>query len=467
MIGLLDEPDAQRQRPFAIDLARDGSLLVYGASGSGKTVLLQTLACALAEQASPSEMQFYGLDFASGELRDIEALPHCGSVVRGDEEERVLRLLGGLRDAQLADRKQRPADEVAGLPRVVLLVDGYGAFASALERVGYGEPVQLAGAAGSRGPLARHPRGRHRRPPGRRAGCAVGRGPAADRAAAGRGRRVRGARRARPRRARRWRPAAGSRGDGRELQVALAGDLEARGERAAQPLRRPARAPSIGTLAAHVPRDRMPAPPRPLQAVLGIDDESLQPFAVDLAEGHLLVSGPYRSGRTTTLATLAASLRAGAPDAALHLLAPRRVAARRARCVDLSGRGARGRHRAPPAGSRRTRRVRWSSSSTMRPSWPRASPPRRWTRCSARSRDEDIRLIAAVETNAAQRLFGGWLRDLRTEGRGLLLTPNVETDGDLLGVRLPRRGRGPFPPGRGFLVLRGASRLVQVAGDPR
>ena len=463
VIGLLDEPDAQRQRPFAIDLARDGSLLVYGASGSGKTVLLQTLACALAEQASPSEMQLYGLDFASGELRDIEVLPHCGSVVRGDEEERVLRLLGGLGRA-LADRKQRPADEVAGLPRVVLLIDGYGAFASALDRVGYGEPVQLVARLAAEGrSLGIHvvaTADRRADVPGALSGVVqqriVLRLAAADEyAALG----VRGAAGAPPAAGR------GFTGDGRELQVALAGDLEARGER----LRSRSgglRAPSIGTLAAHVPRDRMPAPPRPLQAVLGIDDESLQPFAVDFAEGHLLVSGPYRSGRTTTLATLAASLRAGAPDAALHLLAPRRsplaeldvwtsVAVGLEAATEAAGRLA--------ADDARPLVVFVDDATELAEGL--AAPS--LDALLARSRDEDIRLIAAAETNAAQRLFGGWLRDLRTEGRGLLLTPNVETDGDLLGVRLPRRGRGPFPPGRGFLVLRGASRLVQVAGDPR
>ncbi len=379
VIGLLDEPDAQRQRPFAIDLARDGSLLVYGASGSGKTVLLQTLACALAEQASPSEMQLYGLDFASGELRDIEVLPHCGSVVRGDEEERVLRLLGGLGRA-LADRKQRPADEVAGLPRVVLLLDGYGAFASALDRVGYGEPVQLVARLAAEGrSLGIHvvaTADRRADVPGALSGVVqqriVLRLAAADEyAALG----VRGAAGAPPAAGR------GFTGDGRELQVALAGDLEARGER----LRSRSgglRAPSIGTLAD--PRAARPHA-RPAAAAAGGARHRRRVAAA--------VRGRPRGGAPAGLRAvsqrphddardarrLAAGRRAGRGAAPAR---PAAVAARRARCVDLGGRGARGRHRAPPAGSRRTMRVRWSSSSTMRPSWPRASPPRRWTRCS-------------------------------------------------------------------------------------
>jgi S-DNA-T family DNA segregation ATPase FtsK/SpoIIIE len=54
------------------------------------------------------------------------------------------------------------------------------------------------------------------------------------------------------------------------------------------------------------------------------------------------------------------------------------------------------------------------------------------------------------------------LRDLRAERTGLLLQPGPDT-ADVLGVRLPPV-TGPLPPGRGFLVERGAARLVQVAG---
>jgi S-DNA-T family DNA segregation ATPase FtsK/SpoIIIE len=80
-----------------------------------------------------------------------------------------------------------------------------------------------------------------------------------------------------------------------------------------------------------------------------------------------------------------------------------------------------------------------------------------------RSRDLDVWLVAASEAHAAHRTFGGWLRELRSEEHGLLLVPQVDIDGDLLGVRLPRRSSSAFPPGRGYLVRRGRVELVQVA----
>ena len=44
------------------------------------------------------------------------------------------------------------------------------------------------------------------------------------------------------------------------------------------------------------------------------------------------------------------------------------------------------------------------------------------------------------------RAYGGWLRELRKDEHGLLLDPDLDVDGDLFGVRLPRRTNAVFPP---------------------
>jgi S-DNA-T family DNA segregation ATPase FtsK/SpoIIIE len=80
-----------------------------------------------------------------------------------------------------------------------------------------------------------------------------------------------------------------------------------------------------------------------------------------------------------------------------------------------------------------------------------------------RGRDVELRVLAAAERSAAQRAFAGWLRELRKEEHGLLLDPDLDVDGDILGTRLPRRSSPVFPPGRGYLVERGSVELVQVA----
>jgi S-DNA-T family DNA segregation ATPase FtsK/SpoIIIE len=52
---------------------------------------------------------------------------------------------------------------------------------------------------------------------------------------------------------------------------------------------------------------------------------------------------------------------------------------------------------------------------------------------------------------------------VRQSRAGLLLQPDVDLDGDLLSVRLPRRTTTPIGPGRGYLCIGGDIELVQVA----
>jgi len=60
-------------------------------------------------------------------------------------------------------------------------------------------------------------------------------------------------------------------------------------------------------------------------------------------------------------------------------------------------------------------------------------------------------------------MFGGWLVDARKAKHGLLLAPDLDLDGELFGVRLPRSASRTFPVGRGFLIRRGPIEVVQVA----
>jgi len=132
-LGLVDRPVQQSQPPFVIDYAQAGHLLVYGASGSGKTELLRTVAVAatLADPANPPYV--YGIDFAGGGLSGLEAWPAVGSIVGEQSLERVMRLLRMLK-ATVAERNQLLARAgvadlqalaAAGhrLPRLHVLVD--------------------------------------------------------------------------------------------------------------------------------------------------------------------------------------------------------------------------------------------------------------------------------------------------------------------------------------------------------
>jgi S-DNA-T family DNA segregation ATPase FtsK/SpoIIIE len=75
----------------------------------------------------------------------------------------------------------------------------------------------------------------------------------------------------------------------------------------------------------------------------------------------------------------------------------------------------------------------------------------------------DLLVVAAGRNDGLRGQYGSWLRRVRMSRAGLLLQPDADLDGDLLGVRLPRRPLVRFGPGRGYLVEGGAAEVVQVA----
>ena len=127
-LALADDPEAQAQYPIGWNL-NAGNLLLYGIGGSGTTTALSTLALALAETSDPARLHIYVLDFGAGELGALAELPHVGAVIGAAEHERQRRLLRRLRGELGVRRSMDPAAR-AGAPRIVVLLDGYGAFAS-------------------------------------------------------------------------------------------------------------------------------------------------------------------------------------------------------------------------------------------------------------------------------------------------------------------------------------------------
>ena len=139
-LGIADIPERQAQEPLYFQPDTDGHILIYGTSGAGKTAALRTIATAVGARPELGGAEVYGLDFGTGSLRSIETLPHVGSIVSGDDAERVQRMLRTIRGV-LDDRAKRfSAVNAASLseyrdlarrphePRVLLLIDGFGTF---------------------------------------------------------------------------------------------------------------------------------------------------------------------------------------------------------------------------------------------------------------------------------------------------------------------------------------------------
>ena len=140
--GLVDNPARQAQFVATFDPDQDGNLVVLGGSGAGKSTALRSIAVGATLSRELAPVHLYGLDAASGGLDMLRPLPHMSDVVDVDDLERVGRMMKRLVDtvrersaeftaaraSSLTEYRASAGDR--GLPRILLLVDGYGNFQS-------------------------------------------------------------------------------------------------------------------------------------------------------------------------------------------------------------------------------------------------------------------------------------------------------------------------------------------------
>lgn len=138
VIGEYDDPFNQQQNIVVHNVLECGNTIIYGATGSGKELLVNTLVCGLIENYTPSDINLFLIDFGSEALQMYAKAPHVGNVLLSSDEEKLIRLMKILKE-QIYERKKLLA-EYSGNPdlyekatgqslsAIITIIDNYAAF---------------------------------------------------------------------------------------------------------------------------------------------------------------------------------------------------------------------------------------------------------------------------------------------------------------------------------------------------
>ena len=454
-LGVADLPDEQAQRAVSWRPA-DGGVAVIGARGAGVTTTLRSLAHLAILHGSGVYVIDAGGDSAWDHLRDD---PRCGGVVRLGERERLTRLLRrfGERDGE---RLPEVADELAAPSLVV--IDGLATLRAELDTAErtreHDALVRLVGGTSGRGGAV----------------VAIGAEDAASLPSW-----------ALARCGHRWLmrvhdhhhhdavalglPAGSAPPDvaGRAIAVGFA-DAEAV---EVQFVRMPAPpvahgvtpAPPVGVLPTSCASSALPRPRRTTdewRCPVGVGFDALAPHRITVPDGeHVVVLGPPRSGRSSALVRLVlAWLDTPGDEPWVGVLAPRRSPLR-----DL---GSSGVHLALDV-----RDLLDGMPHDGRPGLVVVDDAELVDDVDGRlaalatSRRPGVVVALAGRGESLRAAYGHWSAAVRRSRRGILMAGCHETDGDLLGVVLPRRMPLPPRPGLAHVVEDGDVCLVQLALD--
>lgn len=485
-LGIQDEPERQRQSEFTFDPEADGNVSIMGTSGSGKSAALRTLAISASLHATTLPFHIYALDFAGGALGTLESLPTVGSVILGDDTERVERLFRQL-SAVAAERSARFSKIAASTlseyrslsgdtdeARIIVLIDGMSNFRSAFEFRSGDDTFSTLAQLMSVGRQV----GIHFAISGDRSGV-IPSGLSANiqqsivlRMAAAADYGILGV----PADILEDAPAGRCVIDGHEVQLAVLGGSSSLTEQSTQvvalseqltaagvlptpPVERLAKEISLASLPALIDG----------KAVVGVADIDLLPVGI-APEGLVVVTGPFRSGKTMAMKTLVQAMTAAMGDTDSVLIAPTASS-------QLAGAGDWGQ---TAIGADDADALSREILAKMREgSWPRKGAhgfivvetagdfegsPSEGAVANLIKAARKANVLTLVETNTSTGAAAWQIHsELKSARIGIVLQPEESDAIALFRVSLPRGSRADFPEGRGYLVEAGRALKLQMA----
>jgi S-DNA-T family DNA segregation ATPase FtsK/SpoIIIE len=199
----------------------------------------------------------------------------------------------------------------------------------------------------------------------------------------------------------------------------------------------------------------------PLFVPLGVGDEALEPAGFELYEGdHAVIAGPARSGRSGALVVLAEVVSRLYPDVAISAVAVRRSPVR-----DLPGLHRLVTSPADLAELAAELRAADDLQLLLIDDAEAVDDPQRALSDLFAAPLAHLHAVVAGRADGLRSL-GHWSVGARRSRTGLLLSPDVQVDGALFNITLPRRPAPPVRPGCGYRVDPGGIELMQVAQAP-
>ncbi len=456
-MAVADDPRNQRQLPAGWDLDR-GNLLVLGIPGSGTSTTLASAALALADSSSPDDLDLLVLDLGARDLAPLADLPHTVAYVgsgSGAREQQV-RFLKYIR-AEL-DRRRAVGGQHR---RMVILVDGLGVLRDEYDdfeglklldgfyrvyadgpEVGIWTAIATARAKGVPSAIEEVTTQRwlfrladpydysssgvpaKLAPPAVPGRCVLAESKLHAHVATS--------------------------------ELPLAETVAAIARRWGNP---PAKAPVVGQLPTSVTVTQLGAAAsfdtEPRRLPVGVRESDLGVATIEAYEGeHVLIAGPARSGKSTLLLALAESLR----DAGLAVWG---VCGRRSPLPQAGlDRCAVGEDDAVAVLA--AARVHKGMLVLLVDDAEQFADSDQAIAGLVSARPADLLVIAAGRSDDLRSMYSHWTKTIRKARCGVLLQPNVDYDGELLGVNLPRRAPVAVTPGRGYVVSGGLLDFLQA-----
>lgn len=134
LMGLVDDPEHQRQMPLLLDLMSFHHMALCGQAGSGKSTFFRTMLYSLVMKYPPEDVSFYILDLSGGALSAFRNVPHCGAYLTKENEADFDRMLAMIQEI-VDERKKLFAEaevfsyddyvKIRKLPVIMVIMDGW------------------------------------------------------------------------------------------------------------------------------------------------------------------------------------------------------------------------------------------------------------------------------------------------------------------------------------------------------